>query len=107
MRGHVGEVDRDVDDGLVEAQLVQRVADDLAVAPEQEPHRDGHLALGGVVLKGSQQGRQVSGMRSVISHTEFPIPSYGAVFQILFKEFPRLVGRYCSHLQPKQGRGTS
>ena len=61
VRGHVGEVDRDVDDGLVEPQLVQRVADDLAVAAEQEPHRDGHLALGGVVLKGSQQGRQVSG----------------------------------------------
>ena len=50
MRGDVGEVDGDVDDGLVEAQLVQRVADDLAVAAQQEPHRDGHLAVGGVVL---------------------------------------------------------
>ena len=50
VRGDVGEVDGDVDDGLVEAQLVQRVADDLAVAAQQEPHRDGHLAVGGVVL---------------------------------------------------------
>ena len=51
VRGDVGEVDGDVDDGLVEVQLVERVADDLAVAAEQEPHRDGHLALGGVVLR--------------------------------------------------------
>ena len=57
VRGDVGEVDGDVDDGLVEAQLVQRVADDLAVAAQQEPHRDGHLAVGGVVLsEGGHQG---------------------------------------------------
>ena len=57
VRGDVGEVDGDVDDGLVEAQLVQRVADDLAVAAQQEPHRDGHLAVGGVVLSEREKER--------------------------------------------------
>ena len=28
--------------------------------------------------------------------TEFPIPSCREVFRIIFMEFPRLVGRYCS-----------
>ena len=28
--------------------------------------------------------------------TEFPIPSCGEVFLILFGEFPRFVGRYCT-----------
>ena len=32
----------------------------------------------------------------VLRNTEFPIPSCREVFQILFREFPRLVGRYCS-----------
>ena len=56
MRGDVREVDGDVYDGLVEAQLVQRVPDDQAVAAQQEPHRDGHLALRGIVL-----GRGIAG----------------------------------------------
>ena len=51
MRGDVAHVDGDVDDGLVEAQLAQRVDDDMAVAAEQEPHGDAHLALRGVILR--------------------------------------------------------
>ena len=38
--------------------------------------------------------------------TEFPIPSFIEIFRLSFREFPRLVGRYCIYLLPKQGRGT-
>ena len=66
VRGDVGEVDGDVDDGLVEAQLAQRVADDLPVAAQQEPNGDGHLAVRGVVLRegGGHQGCYVSDERT-------------------------------------------
>ena len=38
--------------------------------------------------------------------SEFPIPSFIEICRLSFREFPRLVGRYCSYLLPKQGRGT-
>ena len=40
------------------------------------------------------------------AYAEFPIPSCREVFWKSFRDFPRLVGRYCSQLLPKQGRGT-
>ena len=33
---------------------------------------------------------------SVTQCTEFPIPSFIEVFRLSFREFPRLLGRYCS-----------
>ena len=41
-----------------------------------------------------------------VTLTEFPIPSFIQFFGLSFREFPRLVGRYCSQQLPKQGRGT-
>jgi len=68
------------------------------ITPEKRGERD--------QLVNTHKGKGMCKLNVKLRFTEFPIPSFIEGFGLSFREFPRLVGRYCSSLLTKQERGT-